>query len=79
MLLRLKDVIPDEANIPFMLGQVYRKLGKSAEAARHMSIALDIDPRLSSAMRSVQANGRVVLDGLLPPSASNQTMDTDAG
>ena len=46
-LLVLKDIAPDEANVHFSLGKVYKKLGQKGEAIRHFTMALNLDPKVT--------------------------------
>lgn len=73
----LKDIIPDEVNIPFMLAQIYRRLGKVTESAQHMALALDIDPKISGAIRTAQREGKIILDALAPTASEDQSMEAD--
>ena len=43
----LRDLAPEEANVHFMLGRVYRCMGRRAEAVRCLSGALGLDPKVS--------------------------------
>ncbi|KDQ12386.1 hypothetical protein BOTBODRAFT_161987 [Botryobasidium botryosum FD-172 SS1] len=45
-LIRLRDIAPDESNVAFLLGRVYRCLGDNAAATRQFAIAQDLDPKL---------------------------------
>ena len=42
----LKDIAPDEANVYFSLGNVYKKLRQKGEAIRHFTMALNLDPKV---------------------------------
>ena len=42
----LKDIAPDEANVHFSLGSVYKRLGQKGEAIRHFTMALNLDPKV---------------------------------
>ncbi|KAF2453899.1 hypothetical protein BDY21DRAFT_387817 [Lineolata rhizophorae] len=44
-LLVLKDQVPDEANVHFMLGRAYKMLKEPAVALRHYTIAMNLDPK----------------------------------
>ena len=46
-LLILKDMAPDEANVHFMLGRLYKMLRDKTSAIRHFTIALNLDPKVS--------------------------------
>ncbi len=41
-----KDIAPDEANVHFWLGKVYRNLRQRADAIKHFTIALNLDPKV---------------------------------
>lgn len=43
----LKDIAPDDANVHFLLGKTYKKLGEKQSAIRHFTIALNLDPKAS--------------------------------
>ena len=45
-LLILKDMAPDEANVHFMLGRLYKMLRDKTSAIRHFTIALNLDPKV---------------------------------
>ena len=42
----LKDIAPDEANVHFSLGRVYKVLRQKGEAIRHFTMALNLDPKV---------------------------------
>ena len=44
----LKDIAPDEANVHFSLGNVYKKLRQKGDAIRHFTMALNLDPKVVS-------------------------------
>lgn len=44
----LKDIAPDEANVHFLLGKVYRALKQKGQAVRHFTMALNLDPKVCS-------------------------------
>ena len=44
----LKDIVPDEANVHFSLGNVYKKLRQKGDAIRHFTMALNLDPKVCS-------------------------------
>ena len=46
-LLVLKDVAPDEANVHFLLGRAYKALRQKANAIRHFTMAINLDPKVS--------------------------------
>ena len=43
----LKDIAPDEANVHFLLGKVYKALRQKGSAIRHFTMALNLDPKVS--------------------------------
>lgn len=43
---QLRDMAPDESNVHFMLGRVYKQLGNRSEALRHYTIAMNLDPKV---------------------------------
>jgi anaphase-promoting complex subunit 3 len=43
----LKDIAPDEANVHFLLGKVYKVLRQKGSAIRHFTMALNLDPKVS--------------------------------
>jgi len=47
---QLQDMAPDESNVHFMLGRVYKQLGNKSEALRHYTIAMNLDPKVSSSL-----------------------------
>ena len=47
-LVRLRDIAPDESNVAFMLGKVYRMLGEHAKATQQFVIAQELDPKLAA-------------------------------
>lgn len=42
----LKDLAPDEANVHFMLGRLYKMMGDKTGAVRHYTIAMNLDPKV---------------------------------
>ena len=42
----LKDMAPDEANVHFMLGRVYKMLADKTNAIKHLLVALNLDPKV---------------------------------
>ena len=42
----LKDIAPDEANVHFFLGRVYKVLRQKGSAIRHFTTALNLDPKV---------------------------------
>ncbi|KAB8527774.1 hypothetical protein FH972_025427 [Carpinus fangiana] len=45
--LDLKDMVPDESSLHFMLGRTYKVLHDKSNAIRHFTIALNLDPKAS--------------------------------
>lgn len=43
-----KDIAPDEANVHFWLGKVYKALRQKPDAIKHFTIALNLDPKVCS-------------------------------
>lgn len=43
----LKDIAPDEANVHFLLGKVYKLLRQKGNAIKHFTTALNLDPKVS--------------------------------
>ncbi|KAI9822991.1 MAG: anaphase-promoting complex subunit cdc27 [Thelocarpon impressellum] len=41
----LKDTAPDDANVHFLLGKLYKMLRQRANAIKHFTIALNLDPK----------------------------------
>jgi len=44
----LKTLAPDEATVHFLLGKLYKTLNDKSSAVRHYTIALNLDPKVSS-------------------------------
>ena len=44
----LKDIVPDEANVHFLLGSVYKLLRQKGNAIKHFTTALNLDPKVSN-------------------------------
>jgi anaphase-promoting complex subunit 3 len=42
----LKDIAPDEANVHFLLGRLYKMLHDKANAIKHFTTALNLDPKV---------------------------------
>ena len=47
-LLSLRDLAPEEANVAFVLGKLYREMGRGVEATRCFTEARHLDPKLSA-------------------------------
>jgi anaphase-promoting complex subunit 3 len=52
-LLFLKDAAPDDPNIHFLLGRCYKKLRDRASAIRHLTIAMNLDPKSHGVIKEV--------------------------
>lgn len=52
-LLYLKDLAPDDANIHFLLGRCYKKVRDRANAIRHLTIAMNLDPKSHGVIKEV--------------------------
>ncbi|KAK5627685.1 hypothetical protein RRF57_003400 [Xylaria bambusicola] len=48
----LKTLAPDEATVHFLLGKLYKTLNDKGSAVRHFTIALNLDPKVSSELHS---------------------------
>lgn len=46
----LKDIAPDEANVWFLMGRLYKMVHRRGEAIRAFTIALNLDPKVSRSM-----------------------------
>lgn len=60
----LKDIAPDEANVHFLLGKVYKVLRQKGSAIRHFTMALNLDPKVSLDILSI--NDTVAKSGSRP-------------
>lgn len=47
-LLILRDVVPDEPNVWFLMGRLYKTLRLKAEAVRAFTMALNLDPKVTN-------------------------------
>ena len=52
-LLLLKDRVPDDANIHFLLGRCYKRIGERANAVRCLTIAMNLDPKSHGVVKEV--------------------------
>ena len=43
----LKDMAPDEANVHFLLGKLYKITRERTGAIRHFTMAMNLDPKVS--------------------------------
>lgn len=46
-LLILKDLSPNEATVHFSLGRLYKSLHEKGMAIKHLTIALNLDPKVN--------------------------------
>ena len=44
----LKDLAPDEANVHFTLGRLFKSIRNKPMAIKHLTIALNLDPKVES-------------------------------
>jgi anaphase-promoting complex subunit 3 len=49
----LKDVAPQDPNVHFLLGRCYKKLNDRASAIRHLTIAMNLDPKSHGVIKEV--------------------------
>ena len=52
----LKDILPEEANVHFLLGRAYKQLRQKANAIRHFTMAMNLDPKVK--FHSPKSSGR---------------------
>lgn len=52
-LLYLKDLAPDDANIHYLLGRCYKKQRDRANAIKHLTIAMNLDPKSHGVIKEV--------------------------
>lgn len=52
-LMYLKDLAPDDANIHFLLGRCYKRTRDRANAIRHLTIAMNLDPKSHGVIKEV--------------------------
>ncbi|KAF9696408.1 hypothetical protein EKO04_005519 [Ascochyta lentis] len=52
-LLVLKDLAPDDPNIHFLLGRCYKKQRDRAHAIKHLTIAMNLDPKSHGVIKEV--------------------------
>jgi hypothetical protein len=68
--------------VPFMLAQVYTRLGQSALSAKYMAVAQDIEPKITSIIRMIQAQrgtGKIMLDATGPVRNTQEQSAMDEG
>ncbi|KAJ1309872.1 hypothetical protein OPQ81_006636 [Rhizoctonia solani] len=56
-LVRLKDIVSDEANVWFILGKAYWATGRRTQATQHLTVAQELDPKLVGAVRELMERG----------------------
>ncbi|CDZ97175.1 DNA-binding cell division cycle control protein [Phaffia rhodozyma] len=49
---------PNEFNIHFLLGKLFKQINDHANSMKSFAYALDLDPKMSSAIKAAQASGR---------------------
>jgi anaphase-promoting complex subunit 3 len=49
----LKDSAPDDPNVHFLLGRCYKRLGNRADAIRHLTVAMNLDPKSHGVIKEV--------------------------
>jgi anaphase-promoting complex subunit 3 len=47
----LKNMMPDDAKVHFLLGRTYKMLNKRSSALRHFTVALNLDPKASNLIK----------------------------
>ncbi|EPY52354.1 anaphase-promoting complex subunit Apc3 [Schizosaccharomyces cryophilus OY26] len=62
---RLKSVAPDEANVHFMLGKIYKQRGQKNLAMRHLTIAWNLDGKANHIIKESIENLDVPEENLL--------------
>ncbi len=61
----LKDTVPEEANVHFLLGSVYQQLRQKGSAIRHYTTSLNLDPKVSVRLSLLGVGGEMVTDSSL--------------
>ncbi|KAG9096365.1 hypothetical protein FS749_008641 [Ceratobasidium sp. UAMH 11750] len=56
-LVRLKDIVSDEANVWLTLGRAYWATGRRTAATQHLTVAQELDPKLVGAVRELMERG----------------------
>ena len=51
MLEELQHKAPKEASVHFMMGKLFKRLGNAARAMQHFSLALELHPKNSKAIK----------------------------
>ena len=62
----LKDLAPDEANVHFLLGRVYKALKDHGNAIRHFTTALNLDPKVRHAHPGLTGSIVCIADSTRP-------------
>ncbi|KAI5480971.1 20S cyclosome subunit (BimA/Nuc2/Cdc27) [Pseudohyphozyma bogoriensis] len=61
-LLALKDRAPNEFNVYFLLGKLYKALGRKPDMLKYFSLAQDIEPRTASLIRDTIQSASTEMD-----------------
>ena len=59
----LKDIAPEDPNVHFLLGRCFKKLHDRANAIRHLTIAMNLDPKSHGIIKEVLESIDVDDDG----------------
>ncbi|KAI9861650.1 MAG: anaphase-promoting complex subunit cdc27 [Vezdaea acicularis] len=51
-LMILKDIAPEEANVHYLLGRLYKMLRQKANAIKHFTIAMNLDPKAGAYIKT---------------------------
>ncbi|EPX73060.1 anaphase-promoting complex subunit Apc3 [Schizosaccharomyces octosporus yFS286] len=62
---RLKSIAPDEANVHFMLGKIYKQRGQKNMAMRHLTIAWNLDGKANHIIKESIENLDILEENLL--------------
>jgi anaphase-promoting complex subunit 3 len=49
----LKDIAPEDPNVHFLLGRCYKRLRDRANAIKHLTIAMNLDPKSHGIIKEV--------------------------
>ena len=52
----LKELAPDEANVHYLLGKMYRQFGDKHNAMKHLTIAMNLDNKASHLVKEAIEN-----------------------
>lgn len=53
---QLQHKAPKEASVHFMMGKIFKRLGNSTKAMQHFSLALELHPKNSKAIKDAMEN-----------------------